>query len=281
LRLSNQDDHLRKEIEVALENDITIIPVMIDIKKWEDIKGWPGQEGLPKTLEKFFRIQTAEVASDYDFHIHMDRLIKRIEVILGETRAGAQSAAQLDQTGGEGKYTLGHNFVDGICTRCDRTQTAVEHFRWECKAEAEKSGKAPLYPERDDARKRAARAAKKEQRLKKGIEELGWGEAPQQVSLTAPALIGWKCPQGNKLSWTWESGAGGYLLQRGASEYFITSEDIYAGEELGFIDPLGQVILDVSLSPTRGWSPSFYYRVKAKAAPGGGSDSQWSNVVRI
>src|SRR5262245_58015234 len=34
LRLSNQDDHLRKEIEVALENDITIIPVMIDIKKW-------------------------------------------------------------------------------------------------------------------------------------------------------------------------------------------------------------------------------------------------------
>jgi hypothetical protein len=158
----------------------------------------------------------------------------------------------------------------------------VEHFKWECKAESELGAGTPLNLGKDETRKRAARAAKKEQRLKKGIEELGWGEAPQEVSLPAPVLFGEKCPQGNRLSWTWTLGAGGYLLQRGAGEYFLsTSEGIYEGEELGFIDPLGQVILDGSLSPTRGWSPTFYYRVKAKAAPGGGSDSQWSNVVRI
>jgi hypothetical protein len=77
-------------------------------------------------------------------------------------------------------------------------------------------------------------------------------------------------------------GANGYLLQRGSDESFLSSsEDIYEGEELGFIDPISRFFPGVSISPTRDWNPSFYYRVKAKGAPGATSDSLWSVVVRV
>jgi TIR domain-containing protein len=276
-RLLDPNDYVRREIETALANGVKVIPVLIGVRT-----NMPGAKDLPTSMEKFLTANAATVDSGQDFHIHMARLIERIETILDETRAEKQPATRLARTSGEGENVLGHNFVNGVCTRCDRSRKAVEHFKWECKAESELSAGTPLDLGKDEARKRAARAAKKEQRLKKGIEELGWGEAPQQLSLPAPVLFGEKCPQGNRLSWTLTFGAGGYLLQRGSDESFLSfSEDIYEGEELGFIDPIGQFFQEVSLSPTRRWSPSFYYRVKAKAAPGVVSDSQWSNIVRV
>lgn len=274
-RLFDSNDPVRLEIETALVNGVNIIPVLIGVRT-----DMPDPKDLPKSLEKFPTLNWATVDVGPDFNFHIDRLIKSIERTLGETRAENLPAARLSGTIGEVENVLGHNFANGLCSRCGRSQTAVEHFKWECMAESEKSRGAPIDSEA--LRKRAAKEARRQQSLKKGIEELGWDEEPQQVSLTTPVLFGEKCPQGNRLSWTLTSGAGGYLLQRGSDESFLSfSENIYQGEELGFIDPIGQLFQGVSLSPTRSWSPSFYYRVKAKGTPGVLSDSQWSNIVKV
>ena len=76
LRIKEENDPIRIEVETALNRGISVIPVLVNGGVM------PKPSELPVALENFAFRNAAEVNSGRDFHPHMDRLIRSIEQIL-------------------------------------------------------------------------------------------------------------------------------------------------------------------------------------------------------
>jgi WD40 repeat protein len=72
-RLENPNDFVRIEVEVALQNKRTVIPILIDGAQM------PEAQALPEPLQALSRLNAAVLDAGRDFHSHMDRLIDAIE----------------------------------------------------------------------------------------------------------------------------------------------------------------------------------------------------------
>ena len=75
-RLDNSSDHLRVEIETALQRNIPIVPVLIQGATM------PTESDLPSAMKSLAFRNGIAVRNDPDFHNDMDRLIKGIEAQL-------------------------------------------------------------------------------------------------------------------------------------------------------------------------------------------------------
>ena len=75
-RLDDQRDHLRVEIETALERHIPVIPVLVDGVEM------PTEKDLPPSLGRLAYHHGIPVRPDPDFHIDADRLARGIEPLL-------------------------------------------------------------------------------------------------------------------------------------------------------------------------------------------------------
>jgi hypothetical protein len=75
-RIAMEDDPVRVEIETALQNDISVIPVLIDRAVMPDVAM------LPQTLASFPFLNGIPVDSGRDFSYHLDRLIRVIDEFL-------------------------------------------------------------------------------------------------------------------------------------------------------------------------------------------------------
>jgi hypothetical protein len=72
-RITEADDVLRFEIETALEQGISVVPVVVEGGRM------PAAGELPDSISRFAFHNAAEVSSGRDFRLHMDRLIGVIE----------------------------------------------------------------------------------------------------------------------------------------------------------------------------------------------------------
>jgi hypothetical protein len=83
-RINDVADPIRIEIEAALRNGLTIVPVLVEGAPM------PPPPALPDTLEDFAFINAAEVASGRDFHSHLDRVIRFLDeaIAAGAARTG-------------------------------------------------------------------------------------------------------------------------------------------------------------------------------------------------
>ena len=76
LRINDESDWVRIEVEAALAKKIPVIPVLIDGAEL------PSPASLPEGLRNLVFRQAAPVDSGRDFHPHMDRLIKAMDQLL-------------------------------------------------------------------------------------------------------------------------------------------------------------------------------------------------------
>jgi hypothetical protein len=89
LRIQQESDWVRIEIEAALKKkDIHVIPVLIDRVPM------PDANKLPESIRDIVYRQATTVDSQVDFNLHMDRLLRNIDSILGP---GAGEAADADR----------------------------------------------------------------------------------------------------------------------------------------------------------------------------------------
>jgi TIR domain len=89
-RIRDRKDVVRLEVELALERDVPIIPILVDGATM------PSAQQLPKSLRAFTDRNAAEVNGGRDFHPHVDRLIREIDRIVGEPIDHASEAASKD-----------------------------------------------------------------------------------------------------------------------------------------------------------------------------------------
>jgi hypothetical protein len=78
-RLSDPRDHLRIEIESALERRIPVIPVLVDGVEV------PAEEELPASLGRLAYHNGVAVRPDPDFHHDADRLVRGIDALFRQT----------------------------------------------------------------------------------------------------------------------------------------------------------------------------------------------------
>lgn len=76
-RIMNAADPVRVELETALKRNITVLPVLLDGTSM------PDAADLPEGLRDFAYRNAIEVESGRDFNIHVERLIRAMEQILG------------------------------------------------------------------------------------------------------------------------------------------------------------------------------------------------------
>jgi hypothetical protein len=87
-KITRDADPVRVEIETALKQNVPVLPVLLDDARM------PEPSDLPENIREFAYRNAAEVESGRDFDIHVDRLIKAVEQILGAKVAPATSAGQ-------------------------------------------------------------------------------------------------------------------------------------------------------------------------------------------
>jgi hypothetical protein len=76
-RIQEETDPVRVEIEMALQQSMPLVPVLVNGARM------PKPEELPDSLKDFSLRNAAEIDSGRDFRQHMDRLIRSIDQILG------------------------------------------------------------------------------------------------------------------------------------------------------------------------------------------------------
>lgn len=91
VRLQDEDDPVRVEIELAIQAGIPIFPVLVDGA------AMPHASELPDSLKRFAFINAAPVDTGRDFHQHVDRLIRSLDQMLG---ASAEASAPLHPPSG-------------------------------------------------------------------------------------------------------------------------------------------------------------------------------------
>jgi hypothetical protein len=94
LRINNSADPVRVELETALKRNITVLPVLLDGTSM------PDAADLPEGIREFAYRNAIEVESGRDFNVHIDRLIRAMEQILGIKAAmsAASSASPTSET---------------------------------------------------------------------------------------------------------------------------------------------------------------------------------------
>ena len=92
LAREDQQDWVRAEIETALNREIGIpvIPLLVGGA------GMPSREDLPEGLQSLVDRNAAQARPDPDFHVDLDRLIKRLEEIVGTPEPGTQTHGASD-----------------------------------------------------------------------------------------------------------------------------------------------------------------------------------------
>jgi hypothetical protein len=86
VRMSQESDPVRAEIEAAQARSLPLIPVLVDGARM------PASAELPATFKDFAFLNAAEVATGRDFHPHLDRLIGAIDRTAA-ARAGSSLGA--------------------------------------------------------------------------------------------------------------------------------------------------------------------------------------------
>jgi hypothetical protein len=81
LRIMHEADPVRVEIETALKQDVPILPVLLDEAQM------PEPEQLPDSIKDFAYRNATGVESGRDFDVHIERLIRAVEQILGPKAA--------------------------------------------------------------------------------------------------------------------------------------------------------------------------------------------------
>jgi len=76
LRIKEETDFVRMEVEAALQRKIPVAPVLVDGAII------PRRDQLPETLQALVRRNAASVDSGRDFHAHVDRLIRDLDRLL-------------------------------------------------------------------------------------------------------------------------------------------------------------------------------------------------------
>jgi TIR domain/WD domain, G-beta repeat len=84
-RINEESDPVRVEVETALRRRVPIIPVLIGNTRM------PSSDQLPSGLKDFAFRNAVKVDTGQDFDYHVDRLIKSIDTILGQTKPAAPS----------------------------------------------------------------------------------------------------------------------------------------------------------------------------------------------
>ena len=78
-RINEESDPVRVEVETALRRRVPVIPILIGNTKM------PSSDQLPPSLKDFAFRNAVKVDTGRDFDYHIDRLIKSIDAILGQT----------------------------------------------------------------------------------------------------------------------------------------------------------------------------------------------------
>jgi hypothetical protein len=76
-RIDDPRDHLRIEVESALERDIPVIPVLVQGASV------PAEADLPESLRPLAYRNAQQVRPDPDFNNDIDRLLRGLEQLLG------------------------------------------------------------------------------------------------------------------------------------------------------------------------------------------------------
>lgn len=105
-KLDNPDDLLRRELELALTNDVPVLPVLIDDTQV------PSVNDLPVGLKKLPRIQVYQVRTGEGFERSVQGLRAEMDSIAGRKRENNRNVSHpergyiLTVGGGNGEYTL-------------------------------------------------------------------------------------------------------------------------------------------------------------------------------
>ena len=89
LRIKDETDPVRIEVETALQKGIPLIPVLVDGARM------PAPSELPETLHDFTYRNAATVETGRDFHPHMDRLIRTLDQMVAPA-SGSPAVAPAD-----------------------------------------------------------------------------------------------------------------------------------------------------------------------------------------
>lgn len=73
--LDDPDDFIRREIEIALERNVIVIPVLVGGASM------PTGSELPHSLSKLAYINAVHIDHGIDFHTHMERLIQTLDSV--------------------------------------------------------------------------------------------------------------------------------------------------------------------------------------------------------
>ncbi len=96
-RIQDEADPVRVEIEAALRQGLTLIPVLIDNA------AMPGAAELPESIRDFAYINAAPIDIGRDFRAHMDRLTRSIDAILAPGKADTKADASVAVIAAAGK----------------------------------------------------------------------------------------------------------------------------------------------------------------------------------
>lgn len=94
LRISEENDPVRIEIETAIKNATVVIPVLVGGA------AMPKPSELPDGLKDFSYRNAAEVDAGRDFHPHVERLIRSMERIIADRAKPSAPAASDTKTAG-------------------------------------------------------------------------------------------------------------------------------------------------------------------------------------
>lgn len=83
-RIIDEADPVKVEIEAALKQGLTVIPVLVDNAPM------PGAADLPESIRDFAYINAAPIDTGRDFRQHMERLIRSIDGIVGTDNAAME-----------------------------------------------------------------------------------------------------------------------------------------------------------------------------------------------
>src|SRR5271154_960107 len=78
-RIHEESDPVRVEVETALRRRVPIIPILIGSTRM------PSSDQLPPSLKDFAFRNAVKLDTGQDFDYHMDRLIRAMDAILGQT----------------------------------------------------------------------------------------------------------------------------------------------------------------------------------------------------
>jgi hypothetical protein len=83
-RIQDEADPVRVEIETALRQGLTVIPVLVDNAPM------PGAADLPESIRDFAYINAAPIDIGRDFRAHMERLARSLDGIIGADKAALE-----------------------------------------------------------------------------------------------------------------------------------------------------------------------------------------------